>query len=74
MDSSSSEHLFHLIVGNCRVPLGNQLLVSSEVIKLAVMGLSMTVLGAQNVRALARHLKHADLLAAFPALVRIFLR
>ena len=53
------------------VQLGEPLLILLEVVELAVVGLSMPMLGAENVRALAGHLEESNLLRALPALVQV---
>ena len=54
-------------MGYLRVQLGNSLLVLREVIESAVVRLRVTMLGAEDVGALAGHLDQADFLVALPA-------
>jgi ABC-type proline/glycine betaine transport system permease subunit len=56
---------------NHRVHLGQMLLVSPKVIKLAVVRLYVAVLCAEHKRALAGNLDNANFLATVPALVLI---
>jgi len=69
----SSEHLLHLLVGNGGVVLGDALLVLREVIIGALVGLSVTVLGAEDKTAFAGDFNHANFLATVPAFIRVLL-
>ena len=58
-------------MGNLRVHLCKSVFVLREVVKRTVVGLSVSVLRAEDVRALAGNLHETDFLGALPALVRI---
>ena len=68
-----SEHLLHLLVGNGGVVLGNALLVLREVIIGALVGLSVTMLGAEDKTAFAGDFHQAYFLVTVPAFIRVLL-
>ena len=57
-----------------RILLEQFLLVFLEVIKLAVVILSESVLGTENISAFASHFEQTDFLVAAPALVSVRLK
>ncbi len=71
--TDDSEHFLHLLVGNGGVVLGDALLVLGEVIIGALVGLSMTMLGAEDKTAFAGDFYHAYFLATVPAFIRVLL-
>ena len=74
LEVRGSENFFELSVLDGRV-LGKQLgLLLLEVVEGAIVVLSQTVLGAEDVGALAGYLDEADFLAARPALIRVRLK
>ena len=58
-------------MGDLRVVLGQAVLVLREVVELAIVRLSVPMLLAKYVGALAWNLNYADLFRALPALIRI---
>ena len=68
-----SEHLLHLLVNDLGVQLGETLALLRQVVKRAVVALSVTMLGAVDEGALAGHLHEANLLVALPTLVLVSL-
>ena len=65
--------LLHFCVGNEWVQLSQQCLILLEVVKGAVVGLSVLVFHAEDVGAFARHFKDANSLCAGPAFIQVCL-
>jgi ABC-type proline/glycine betaine transport system permease subunit len=60
-------------VRNLRVVLGDALLVLSEVVEAALVGLSVAMLRAEDERTLAGDFHHANFLATLPAFIQVLL-
>ena len=69
-----SVHLFHLLVGNDRVVLLQQVFLLKMIVKGAIMSFCVSVLRTVHVTALAFRLDESDFAIAEPTLGLVFLQ